>query len=508
MARKHLFTPLFALSFSVAITSHCISSEIKSEIDTKALYKENCAECHQAERLGGTGPALIPQTIKRRKATHLARVITNGLEQTQMPAFGEDLSPDQIMALATYLKEPLGYVPAWTEGDIMATREFNEDYKPAEKPRFDGDPMNIFIVVETGDHHASVLDGDTFTRLDRFETPYALHGGPKYTPDGHYVFFMSRDGWVMKYDVWSLQVVGKIRVGINSRNIAMSADGKHLAVASYLPHNLVVLSTEDLDVEKIFDARDKNGNSSRVSAVYQDPHHARFIVAFKDIAEVWDIASQDDTKTGRKLFDLRRISVPEPLDDFFFDQSYTQLMGSARDGKTGMAIDVTSGDILGKIPLPGFPHLGSGISWKWQGKTVMATPHLREAKVSVVDMDDWSIVKTIDTEGPGFFMRSHENSRYAWSGVFFGPNKDKMHIIDKETLEIVKTLQPIPGKTAAHIEFDRDGRHAIMSIWEKDGMIIIYDAATFKEVKRMKMSKPSGKYNVWNKITFSEGTSH
>ncbi|MCV6574246.1 MAG: nitrite reductase [Cohaesibacter sp.] len=484
------------------------SPSLANDMDAAQLYADNCADCHQAERLGGTGPALIPQTLKRKKQAHLAKIIAKGLEQTQMPAFGEDLTEKQIVALADYIKQPLGSIPKWDKADMMATRVFNEAYTPADKPVFSGDPMNIFIVVETGDHHASVLDGDSFTRLDRFETPYALHGGPKYTPDGHYVFFMSRDGWVMKYDVWSLQVVAKIRVGINSRNIAMSADGQHLAVASYLPHNLVVLSTKDLSVEKIFDARAENGNSSRVSAVYQDPFHGRFIVAFKDIAEVWDIASQKAKDGSRELFDLRRISVPEPLDDFFFDQSYTQLMGSARDGKTGMAIDMADGSVLGRIKLPGFPHLGSGISWKWGNKRVMATPHLREAKVSVVDMDSWSIVKTIETEGPGFFMRSHENSPYAWSGVFFGPNKDKMHIIDKKTLEIVKTLQPIPGKTAAHIEFDRDGKHAIMSIWEKDGMIIIYDAKTFKEVKRMKMSKPSGKYNVWNKITFSEGTSH
>jgi hypothetical protein len=27
-------------------------------------------------------------------------------------------------------------------------------------------------------------------------------------------------------------------------------------------------------------------------------------------------------------------------------------------------------------------------------------------------------------------------------------------------------------------------------------------------VTRLPMRKPSGKYNVWNKITFAEGTSH
>jgi hypothetical protein len=63
-----------------------------------------------------------------------------------------------------------------------------------------------------------------------------------------------------------------------------------------------------------------------------------------------------------------------------------------------------------------------------------------------------------------------------------------------------------PGKTLAHIEFTKDGRYALASLWENDGALIVYDARTFKEVKRLPMSKPVGKYNVWNKITRSEGT--
>ncbi len=74
-----------------------------------------------------------------------------------------------------------------------------------------------------------------------------------------------------------------------------------------------------------------------------------------------------------------------------------------------------------------------------------------------------------------------------------------MHVIDRETLEIVKI---------AHVEFDRDGRHALVWIWEEDGAVIVYDARALDEVKRLPMNKPSGKYNVWNKIAFSEGTSH
>jgi len=138
----------------------------------------------------------------------------------------------------------------------------------------------------------------------------------------------------------------------------------------------------------------------------------------------------------------------------------------------------------------------------------MATPHLKENRISVIDMNDWSVIKSIETGGPGFFMRSHKNTPYMWTDVFFGPNRDLMHIIDKRTLEIVHTFKPEPGKTGAHVEFTKDGSHALVSVWDMDGALVIYDAKSFKEVKRLKMAKPSGKYNIFNKITFSEGTSH
>jgi len=85
--------------------------------------------------------------------------------------------------------------------------------------------------------------------------------------------------------------------------------------------------------------------------------------------------------------------------------------------------------------------------------------------------------------------------------------KDTLSIIDKQTLELVAQVRE-PGKTLAHVEFTKDGRYVLASLWEMDGALIVYDAATFKEVKRIPMSKPVGKYNVWNKISREEGTSH
>ncbi|MDH3560334.1 MAG: cytochrome C oxidase Cbb3, partial [Gammaproteobacteria bacterium] len=75
-------------------------------------------------------------------------------------------------------------------------------------------------------------------------------------------------------------------------------------------------------------------------------------------------------------------------------------------------------------------------------------------------------------------------------------------------LEIARTLRPAPGKTSAHVEFTRDGKYALLSIWDMDGAIVVYDADSLEEVKRIPMKKPVGKYNVYNKIHRSEGTSH
>ena len=83
-----------------------------------------------------------------------------------------------------------------------------------------------------------------------------------------------------------------------------------------------------------------------------------------------------------------------------------------------------------------------------------------------------------------------------------------MHVFDKKTLKLVKTLRPAPGKTSAHVEFTRDGRYALVRVWEMDGALVIYDAASLQEVKHIPMRKPSEKYNVFNKINCSTGTSH
>ena len=491
----------------------------------EALYRQHCATCHGADRLGAMGPALLPENLERLRKPAAEQVIAQGRHATQMPGFADKLSAEEIKALVAYVYSPLVSMPQWGAEEIERSRVvYHPDGSLPAKPVFSADPLNLFVVVETGDHHATILDGDRLEPITRFATRYALHGGPKFSADARYVTFASRDGWISKYDLWNLTMVAEVRAGINTRNAAVSDDGKYVAVGNYLPHTLVILDAVDLSVVRMMEVEDKNGKSSRVSAVYDAAPRRSFVAALKDIPEIWEVSYDPSAEpvyegmvhdyqlkegiAAPGQFTPRRTQLTEILDDFFFDQSYAYVIGAARDDGKGQVVNLDVRRKIADVELPGLPHLGSGITWELDGRTVMATPNLKQAVVSVIDMKSWKTVREIPTLGPGFFMRSHENTPYAWVDAFNSEHKDSLQVIDKRTLEVVKTVTPEPGKTAAHVEFTRDGRYALVSLWEMDGALIVYDAQSLQEVKRIPMRRPVGKYNVYNKITRSSGTSH
>ncbi|WP_035692803.1 cytochrome D1 domain-containing protein [Azospirillum halopraeferens] len=473
--------------------------------DPARLFTEHCAACHGGDRLGAIGPALLPENLGRLKPAEAESIIRHGRPATQMPGFAADVLDDAaVTALAAYVFTPLPAMPVWGEAEITASRILHRD--PATlpaAPQHGADPLNLFTVVEAGDHHVSIVDGDRFTVLDRFPSRFALHGGAKYSPDGRFVYLASRDGWIAKYDLHSLALVAEVRAGVNTRNVAVSADGRVLMVGNTLPHTLVALDAGDLNPLAVIPVADAAGNGSRVSAVYAMPPRGAFVAALKDIREVWEIPWGEP---GR--FPVRRMETADHLDDFFFDPPYRHLMGASRDGRRGIVVDMDAGAMVAELDLPGMPHLGSGISFSHEGRTVMATPHLREAVISVIDTGTWTTLRRIAMPGPGFFLRGHETTPYAWGDAYMGREKDVIPVIDTRTLEIVRTLRPAPGKLTAHVEFTRDGRHALVSVMEDEGALVVYDAATFAEVARLPMRKPIGKYNVWNKISYSSGTSH
>src|SRR5262245_53677647 len=138
-----------------------------AEPDAAKLYADHCAQCHGADRLGQLGPALLPENLGRLTGARAVSVIVDGRAATQMPGFAGTLNNEEIASLAAYIATPLATVPAWGAEEMAASRVIHASAPALDRPRFDADPKNLFVVVEAGDHHATILDGNRFEPLTR-----------------------------------------------------------------------------------------------------------------------------------------------------------------------------------------------------------------------------------------------------------------------------------------------------------------------------------------------------
>ena len=124
-------------------------AQLAEAADVAANYQQHCAACHGAERLGGIGPALLPENLARLRKPEAEKVIREGRLATQMLGFGDKLSADEIKALVEYAYTPIKPMPVWGEAEIKASRIVN--HAPGslpDKPQFKADPLNLFVVVE------------------------------------------------------------------------------------------------------------------------------------------------------------------------------------------------------------------------------------------------------------------------------------------------------------------------------------------------------------------------
>jgi mono/diheme cytochrome c family protein len=90
--------------------------------EATSLYQRHCASCHGADRLGGTGPALLPENLQRLRQSEAVSVIRDGRPATQMPAFGGVLGQEEIAAMTELIYRPLPALPDWSLAQIAASR--------------------------------------------------------------------------------------------------------------------------------------------------------------------------------------------------------------------------------------------------------------------------------------------------------------------------------------------------------------------------------------------------
>ncbi len=445
--------------------------------DAAATYTLKCARCHGARRYGGYAPPLIQTTLAHKPDAALVTAILDGLPATQMPAFSDQLSEAEARGLIAFFRQS-GADVLWSLADIAASRVEETSERsaiPAGVKR-----EELILVVERGSGSVSVLDGSSLRELDRFEVG-RIHGGIKFDRGLHQALVATRDGTLVDYDLDRGALRTRVKVGVNTRNIAASDDGNYVAAANQLPQGIVVLDGRLRPLASF-------PLPGQPSAVYQVPDSQRFIATLRDLPQLYFISYPE--------LKLQLVELSEPFEDFIFIPETTRLVASSRNGSRLVLYDFERGEILATLDAEGLPHLFSASFFRRDGVLLAAFNHMGAPRLSIIDMGAFKLLAEIPLVGSGFFTRTHPGTPYLW----IDSNTESIQLVDKRTLALLdRKLVPEAGKKAMHIEFTADGSRALVSVWDQDGAVVVYDSTTLAEIQRLPYAMPVGKYNAANK---------
>ena len=532
---KALSVLSIAVGFATAGVSLSVSAEeptlSKADFDKAQLqYFQRCAGCHGVLRKGATGKSLEPEQTLKKGQKRLEKIIAYGTEGG-MNNFDDIFSKKEIANLATFIQMKPPVPPEMSLEQMRShTKEYVAPKDYPSKPMHSRNWENFFVVIERDAGKAAIVDGDTKEIVTHINTGYAVHvikGTEHHKIDhakdvGRFWYTIGRDGKVNKIDLWQTpdkMLVAETKMAYDARDIAVSGDGKYVIAGGYWPSHFVIMDAVTLNPVKVVSTRGYNTkgefvNEARVAAIYTTPNESSFMVAVKELGQMWQVDYKD-------LDNLRieQISSAEFLHDGFFDPTGRYFQIAANASNKMVIVDTKDRKLEAMIDVDKLPHPGPGANWidKKCGP-VGGTTHLGTGLVSVWGNDPighpkeaWKLCYEVETDGAGAFIRTHETSQYVWADQLKHPEPEiqqSVKVFDKDTHEVVKTIRVTEeeGKAALHIEFNKGGSEVWVSVWNRTdnknptGEIVVYDAKTLKEIHRIKgLTTPTGKFNVYNR---------
>lgn len=496
---------------------------LSSTVDLDAaerLYGDYCAVCHGAERGGYIGPALNSDETRLTHA-QVSVKIEGGSATTMMPqhpTWPARLSRKERELLATLITTRPKQTLSWELDDIrgsLAVLVEDESTLP-DKPVYAIEDIDDLMAVMGRGRFAAgseakvvFFDGRTNKRVGEVPTGFAPHLMDYHPTQERWAYVRDDIGFIHKIDLYSLKVVRKIRAGLNGTSLAVSRDGRYLAAGSYVPNTAVILDSATLEPVKVVELAGIDPDGKMVESdsgmITGTPFADYFVFALEQAGQVWvmDLSRPDMPIT-------RITDVGRHLHDAFLSPDGRHIVVSSYDDDINAVIDLASMQIVKKIPAGCQPHLGSGAVVHSHGRllgigTNIGVSRCEPSEVTVFDMNTFEVVKRIPVLGPTESPAAHPKAPYIVVDIVgTGPSANKIQFIDKETLEVVRTVTVAGTLGHSHFpEYTARGEYLYVSAgfggdrtagFDGD-RLVIYDAHTLERVRTEAMEVPAGVFS-------------
>jgi nitrite reductase (NO-forming)/hydroxylamine reductase len=485
------------------------------------IFFERCAGCHGTLRAGATGPNIQPERTTQIGTAALKATLTHGLPGG-MPAWGDGgiMSEGEIDILARYVQLPPPSPPARPLEEIRNSWDLRVPV--SDRP---GQPMtsrnweNFFGVILRDAGQVAIMDGDSYELVKVIETGFAVHI-LRSSSTGRYFYAVGRDGRVTLIDLWPEEptLVAQAQGCIDARSVDASKyegfEDRYVIEGCYWPTQYVVfdgLTLEPLTVTSVegttFDTNEPL-EEVRIAAIVASHFDPVWVLGLKESGHV---AVVDYSQDGFPM--TARIAAERFLHDGGWDHTGRYFLTAANMRNKMAVVDVKEQKLVTTFATGIKPHPGRGANWEdpeygW----VNGTTHIGQGLLSVYGADPenhpeyaWQVVRSLPLEGTGsLFLKTHPNSQWVWMDMPLNNDPEgtrKTCVYSKEQAEIDRCWIAADHGRAVHFEYNKAGDEVWLSVWDKEGEVIVYNDKTLEEITRITgdwLVTPTGKFNVYN----------
>ncbi len=479
------------------------------------IYFDRCSGCHGALRKGATGKNITPEKTRLKTLAALGKILYEGTDGG-MPGWGRDgfMTREETVLMAKFVQNEVPQPPEW------GMKKMKESWKvhvpvadrPASPPE-GKNWENYFGVVLRDVGKVVIIDGDTKEILNTIDSGFATHI-LRTSASGRYMYAIGRDGKATMMDMWAdpPNLVAEVRTGIDARSIDTSKfkgfEDKYAVVGDYWPPHYVILEGDTLKPLKIVGTRgytyDTNEyrDETRVASIVASHNAPEWILNLKETGVVLLV---DYSGMENGTITETRINAERFLHDGGWDSTKRYFLVAANARDTISVIDTVERKLVANIITGTKPHPGRGANWvDPEFGNVWATAHLGEGLISIISTDPtkdyaWEVVREWKLDGNSLFIKTHPNSSRVYADNTINKNKSNvLTVFDINNPEAAPTEIEF-DKKVVHMEFNKAGDEVWISLWDKDGAVVVLDDKTLKEKARVTgLHTPTGKFNVYN----------
>jgi protein NirF len=353
---------------------------------------------------------------------------------------------------------------------------------------------DLGLIVERAGGSVLVINTSRHEVLGRVKGLGDLsHASVVYSRDARYGYVFGRDGGLTKVDLLTRTIVDRVIQSGNSIGGAISQDGRYVAVSNYEPGGVKVFNSQTLelvaDVPANYTSGDGETDQSKTVGLVDAPGNL-FVFSLFEAGEIWTLDMSDESaaitrfEAGKSPYDALITPDGRYYIAGLFGEDGLSMLDLWHPGQGVTEILPHYGKGEQALPVYKMPHLEG-----WAIASGQAfVPAVGHHQVLVADMSDWSLTDRIPVQGQPVFVMASPDNRRIWVS-FAHPNNDVVQVIDSQTREIIRTLEP--GDAILHMEFTPRGEEVWVSARDSN-RVTVYNTRTLEPVATLSAEKPSG----------------